>query len=470
MIAVFARMFAIAGAASGFVTPAVGAGFGPEGGSGVGRSPDILLIVVDDLGCRDLGGEGHDRHLTPALDALASGSIRLTNAACNAANCAPSRAALMTGRHGSRTGVHTVGSAKRGKQADRRIEPPANATTIGDDEHTIAESLREAGYQTGFVGKWHLGADPRTQGFDVNVGGSKAGHPKSYEPPYRNLALADGPDGEYLVDGLGRETAAMIHDFESDSDDRPWFVYYAPFAVHTPIQAPEASVNAMRARHPELSLREARYAVMVERTDAAIAEVLAVIDPAETVVCLVSDNGGVQPITDMSPWRGGKGMLYEGGIRTPMYVRVPGESPREEPMPVQVFDLHPTLLELARVDPPQDRAIDARSLVPLLDGSESGFEGGPLFWHFPAYLEGRDRESREPGRPFRTTPSGAVRDGRWKLIEWFEDGMVVLYDLETDPGEQNDLGSTRPEVRDRLLAGLRGWRAGIEAPMPKPRP
>lgn len=432
------------------------------------RGPDILLIVVDDLGCRDLGVEGHDRHLTPALDTLAADSIRFTNASCNAANCAPSRAALMTGRHGSRTGVHTVGSSKRGKPADRRVEPPTNLTVIDDDEFTIAEALQGAGYQTGFIGKWHLGLDPLSQGFDLNVAGSKVGHPKSYRPPYRNPALADGPEDEYLIDRLGRETASMIRGFESDVDQRPWFVVYAPFAVHTPIQAPVTAVRAMRARHPGLSPREARYAVMVERTDMAIAEILAAIDPSETVVCLVSDNGGLQPITDMSPWRGGKGMLYEGGIRTPMYLRVPGVSPREESMPVQVFDLYPTLLDLAGVQPPTDRMIDAQSLRPLVDAFDVPFERGPLFWHFPAYLEGHDSESREPGRPFRTTPSGAIRDGRWKLIEWFEDGKVEFYDLKTDPGEQVNLAPARPEIRDRLLGALRGWRAGIGAPMPTP--
>mgnify|MGYP001966818927 CR=1 FL=1 len=432
------------------------------------RGPDILLIVVDDLGCRDLGAEGHDRHLTPTLDALAADSIRFTNASCNAANCAPSRAAIMTGRHGSRTGVHTVGSPKRGKPANRRVEPPTNKRVIDDDEFTIAEALRGAGYQTGFIGKWHLGLDPLSQGFDLNVGGSGAGHPKSYQPPYRNPALTDGPEDEYLVDRLGRETASMIRGFESDVDQRPWFVVYAPFAVHTPIQAPEAAIDAMRARHPELSIRKARYAVMVERTDMAIAEVLAAIDPSETVVCFVSDNGGLQPVTEMSPWRGGKGMLYEGGIRTPMYVRVPGVAPREEPMPVQAFDLYPTLLDLAGLQPPADRIIDAKSLRPLVEAPDVPFERGPLFWHFPVYLEGYDPESREPARGFRTTPSGAIRDGRWKLIEWFEDGEVVLYNLKADPGEKVDLASVRPRIRDRLLGALRGWRAGINAPMPTP--
>lgn len=435
------------------------------------RRPDILLVVIDDLGCHDLGAEGHPIHLTPNLDRLAEESLRFTEAFCNAPNCAPSRAALFTGRHGTRTGVHTVGSAARGKPADRLLDPPMNGRFIDEAEITLAESLSAVGYQTGFVGKWHISEDPLDHGFDRNVAGCRFGHPKSYFPPYRNPFLEDGDEGEYLIDRLGDETAAMIREFEADPEGRPWFVAYSPYAVHTPIQAPVDAVEAMKRRHPRMSDRIARYAVMVERTDAAMAAVLSAVDPAETVVCLVSDNGGLQPITDMAPRRGGKGMLYDGGIRTPMYVRVPGVEPRSIPVPVQVFDLHPTLLDLAAVEPPPSQVLDARSLRPLVEdpGGATKASRGPLYWHFPAYLEGRDSESREPDRRFRTTPAGATRDGRWKLIEWFEDGDVDLFDLEGDPGETTDVGDANPEVRDRMLARLRGWRLGIAAPMPRPR-
>ena len=440
--------FAFSGVALGLATP-----------SDAGPPPNVLLVLVDDLGCRDLGAEGHAHHRTPALDALRAESLRFTNASTNGPNCAPSRAALVTGRHGIRTGVHTVGSPRRGRAEDRRIEVPDNATVIRDEERTIAEVLRDAGYRTGFVGKWHLGDDPTTQGFERNVGGHRAGHPRSYVPPYANPALADGPAEEYLVDRLGAETATMVASFESarDEDGRPWFVMYAPYAVHTPIQAPDDAVAEMRARHPELGLRAAKYAVMVERTDAAIARVLAEVDPSNTLVCFASDNGGVQPITDMAPWRGGKGMLYEGGIRTPLWVRGPGIEPRDEPTPVQLFDLMPTIVELADAALPDDRIIDARSLTPALRGDP--LDRGPLHWHFPAYLEGRDPESHDPARPFRTTPCAAVRDGRWKLIEWFEDGAVELYDLERDPGETRNLAEREPEIAAMLQARLRGWRA-----------
>jgi arylsulfatase A-like enzyme len=430
--------------------------------------PDILLILIDDLGCRDLACEGHATHQTPNIDALRAQSVRFTHAGCNGPNCSPSRAALVTARHGSRTGVHTVGNAGRGKAADRRVEPPKNGVRIREDEQTIAETLGSVGYRTGFVGKWHVSVDPTTQGFDRNIAGNKAGHPKSYFPPYRNADLKDGPEGEYLIDRLAAETVRMIDSFEADSlkDGRPWFVMYAPYAVHSPIQADPASVAAMKIRHPQMNERAARYAVMVEATDRAVGSILAAIDPARTVVCFASDNGGLQPVTDMSPWRGGKGMLYEGGVRTPLFVRVPGLPPGDVETPVQLFDVHPTLVELAGAAMPIDRPIDAVSLVSALRGDP--FDRGALFWHFPAYLEGRDAESHEPGRPFRSTPSGAIREGRWKLVEWFEDGDVELYDLESDPGERVDRSETEPDLREAMFGRLAAWRLRMGSAMPTP--
>ena len=430
--------------------------------------PDMLLILIDDLGCRDLACEGHATHQTPNIDALRAQSIRFTHAGCNGPNCSPSRAALVTARHGSRTDVHTVGNANRGKAADRRLNSPKNGVRIREDERTIAETLGSAGYRTGFVGKWHVSVDPTTQGFDRNIAGNNAGHPKSYFPPYRNADLKDGPEGEYLIDRLAAETVDMIDSFEADSeeDGRPWFVMYAPYAVHSPIQADAESLAAMKVRYPKMNERAARYAVMVEATDRAVGTILAAIDPERTVVCFASDNGGLQPITDMSPWRGGKGMLYEGGVRTPLYVRVPGLPAGAIETPVQLFDVHPTLVELAGAAMPVDRPIDAVSLVPALRGDP--LDRGPLFWHFPAYLEGRDSESHDPERPFRSTPSGAIREGRWKLIEWFEDGDVELFDLESDPAERVDRSETEPELRDAMLGRLAAWRLRMGSAMPTP--
>lgn len=441
-------------------------------GSARMERPNILLIMVDDLGCVDLQGEGHDAHLTPHLDELRRGSVRFTNAFCNAPNCAPSRAALMTGRHGSRTGVFTVGSAKRGKDPERRVEPPTNRTFLENDEFTLAEAMQMAGYQTAYVGKWHLGEDPTTQGFALNVGGTRAGHPKSYFSPYRNAALEDGPDGEYLVDRLANETVGIIEGFAAGKPDadaaRPWFVMWAPYAVHTPIQAVPEETAAIKVRHPGMSDRKARYAAMVEATDRAVGKVLGAIDADDTVVVFLSDNGGLNGITDSRPWRGGKGMLYEGGIRTPLYVRGPGLEPRDVTTPVQAFDLYPTLVECAGSELHPDHPVDGRSLLPAMRGEP--LVQTPLYWHFPAYLEGRDPESHDPERRFRTTPCGAIRDGDWKLIEYFEDGEVELFNLARDGGETKDLSSEDPERAADLQSRLEAWRKGIGAPMPTEKP
>lgn len=437
-----------------------------SGAGDLPKRPNVLFVLVDDLGCRDLGGDGHPVHRTPHLDAVRSDGLTFRNAYCNAPNCAPSRAALMTGRHGARTGIHTVGSPRRGPESSRTLEPPANLTALPSEEITIAESLRAAGYRTGHVGKWHLGDDPTTQGFERNVAGTRRGHPRSYFSPYGNAALEDGPEGEYLVERLGRETVDLIEAFEAESPESPWFVVYAPYAVHTPIQAPSDAVDAMRTREPGLGDRAARYAVLVEEMDTAVGRILDAIDPTETFVFVMSDNGGLQPVTDMSPWRGGKGMLYEGGVRTPLHVIGPGIASAEVDAAVQLFDLHPTVLDLARVAPVDDRPIDGRSLKPLLDGA--AWDRGPIFWHFPAYLEGRDAESREPERRFRTTPCGAMRSGRWKVIEWFEDGDVDLFDLDADPSERTDVSGDHPALARSLVESMRRWRGEIGAPMPTP--
>ncbi|MCH2160244.1 MAG: sulfatase [Phycisphaerales bacterium] len=432
--------------------------------------PNVLLILVDDLGRVDLGGEGHGIHRTPNADRLRTESVQFANAYCNGPNCAPSRAALMTGRHGARTGIFTVGTARRGAEADRRVEPPVNRTTLTEDEITLGAAMQAAGYQTGYLGKWHLGDDPTQQGFDRNVGGGRAGHPKSYFPPYRNAALEDGPEGEYLVDRLAAETVSMIRDFESADAKSvsPWFVVWAPYAVHTPIQAPESAAEEVKTRHPGLAARKARYAAMVEAVDRGIGTVLSGVDLSNTLVILLSDNGGLNGITDSAPWRGGKGMLYEGGIRTPLYVRGPDFTPGVVDAPVQAFDLYPTLLEVAGGDLPEGREIDGVSFLPALRGET--LDRGPLYWHFPAYLEGSDKESREPDRRFRTTPCGAIRDGHWKLIEYFEDGGVELFNLARDSGEQRNLAESESDRADLLRGRLEKWREIVAAPLPTEKP
>lgn len=432
--------------------------------------PNILLIVVDDLGCKDLSGEGHEKHVTPNIDRLRDQSVRFQNAYTNGPNCAPSRASIVTGRYTPRHGIFTVGTAKRGKAKSRTIEPPQNSTRLKDEEVTVAEVLQDGGYRTGFVGKWHLGEDPKTQGFDQNVAGGTRGHPKSYFSPYKNDAIEDGPEGEYLIDRLANEVVAIVTENEQ-TDEEPWFLMWCPYAVHTPIQATDEDVEAIKKRIPGITTRKAKYAAMVERTDRAVGTVLESLvankEDADTIVIFLSDNGGHGMVTSHAPYRGSKGMLYEGGVRTPLYIRVPGATPGDIQTPVMAHDLFPTIIEFASVNTSVEH--DGVSLADAVESKD--LDRGPIFWHFPAYLEAYNRtseaEAREPKRPFRTTPVGAMRDGRWKLLEYFEDGGVELYDLQADPGESQNLAESESEIASRMLTQLQAWRTSVGAPMPK---
>ena len=399
--------------------------------------------------------------------------MRFRHAYTNGPNCAPSRASIVTGRYTPRHGIFTVAGAKRGKAKDRKIEPPENSTRLRDEEVTIAEVLKGVGYRTDFIGKWHLGDDPTTQGFDRNVAGGMRGHPKSYFPPYKNDDITDGPEGEYLVDRLATEVVGAMAANE-DVDDEPWFIMWCPYAVHTPIQAPKNDINEFKERFEQATNREAKYAAMIHRTDLAVGKVLKALkehgEDENTVVILLSDNGGHGMMTSHAPYRGSKGMLYEGGVRTPLYIRMPGKSAGDVQTPVMAHDLFPTILDCTGAD--VATAHDGVSLVGALSGE--ALDRGPIYWHFPAYLEAYNRTSeaqaREPGRPFRTTPVGAIRDGRWKLLEFFEDGGVELYDLQEDPGETRNLAEEHPDIVEKMQRRLQNWRSSMNAPMPEPMP
>ena len=434
---------------------------------------NIVLIVADDLGWRDAGFMGSDFYETPSLDRLAAQGMVFTDAYANGANCAPSRAALMSGQYGPRTGVYTVGSSNRGKAVNRKILTVANSITLDGQVVTLAETLRDAGYATGMMGKWHLGADdergPLAQGFDVNVGGNQAGHPRSYFSPYHNADIEDGKDGEYLTDRLTDEAISFVRAHAHE----PFFLYLPFYAVHTPLQAKPKLLKKYRDKTPGERHTNARYAAMVEAMDTNVGRLVDAIDAAgigsNTLIVFISDNGGLGRVTSMSPLRGAKGMFYEGGIRVPMIARLPGviEAGSTCAEPVIGLDLYPTLLEFAKVDRPTGQALDGVSLAGLMRGDDA-VERDALFWHFPAYLEsgGVVKDS-----PWRTTPCGVIRMGEWKLIEYFEDGKLELYNLEADIGERANLADIRPDVRDRLHARLIAWRAEVNAPVPtEPNP
>jgi arylsulfatase A-like enzyme len=427
--------------------------------------PNIVLVYVDDLGWRDLGIQGSGFYRTPRIDQFASEGVRFTNAYANAPNCAPSRAALLSGAYAPRTGIYTVASAARGPSELRRLVPAENRTELPLEVVTLAEALRSAGYTTGHAGKWHLGGEghlPDDQGFDWSVAGDASGSPASYFHPYRRgesviPGLEGGREGEYLPDRLTDEAIG----FMSENRDNPFFLYLSHYSVHTPIRA-KADMVAVYQGLPEVEGHgDPVYAAMIESVDQGFGRLLDALDGFQiadrTVVVFYADNGGFGPVTSMAPLRGSKGMLYEGGIREPLLVRWPGhtEAGRIIDIPVIGTDLYPTFLEAAGGDVPTGAVLDGVSLVPLLEGSEAAerLADRALFWHFPAYLE----SDASVAGPWRTTPASAIRKGSHKLIHFFEEDRWELYDLSSDVGESRDLSQHEPKRLSELQNALRAW-------------
>lgn len=431
------------------------------------EAPNIVLFYVDDLGWKDVGFNGSRYYETPNIDRLASEGITFTDAYANAPNCAPSRASLMTGLYSPRHKIYTVGSSARGRAEDRRMVPVPNTTDLPLRYVTLAEALRESGYATGHFGKWHLGDrgfHPEDQGFDVNVGGYFSGSPRGgYFPPYNNPAMEDGPEGEYLTDRLTDEALEFI----SGNREQPFFLHLAHYSVHTPIQGKADITAKYKAKSPDGGQNNPEYAAMIESTDQSLGRVLAKLDALglgeNTVVVFYSDNGGAMQATSNEPLRGYKGMLYEGGIRVPLAVRWPARigAGRVDGTPVIGIDLYPTLLEIAGAEVP-DQRLDGVSLVPLLTGQGS-LPARSIYWHFPAYLE----MPRGFGGPWRTTPASAIRRGDYKLIEFFEDAVVELYDLQNDMQETTNLARSMPDLAEALHEDLKAWRSEVGADMPK---
>ena len=434
--------------------------------SGV-KKPNIVFFFIDDMGWTDVGFMGSDNHETPNIDRLASEGLVFTDAYACAPNCAPSRACLMSGQYSPRHGIYTVGDPKRGNHAQRKLEPTPNKTVLGDDFITIAESLRTSGYTSASMGKWHLGADPTTQGFDVNIAGKEWGSPSGggYHSPYKYPNLVNKEPGEYLTDRLTAEACSFIE----ANKGGPFFLYLTHYAVHTPIQGRADLVEKYEAKPKAEHHKNAKYAAMVESVDHSVRDVLAKLDELEladnTIVLFFSDNGGYLGATSNHPLRGGKGMLYEGGIREPMIVRWPGVTRPgtkcEEP--VIGVDFYPTLLEVAGTKPPKNYTLDGASFAELLSAPDGSLDRPALFWHFPCYLQG----TGDPhGGPFRTTPAGAIRMGHWKLIEWFETGRQELYYLHDDLGEQADLSRSHVDKCKELHEAMLAWRKEVNAPVP----
>ena len=414
------------------------------------QSPNILFILVDDLGWRDLGCYGHEIHETPNIDRLASQGMRFTDAYAACPVCSPTRASIMAGKYPSRTGITNWLPGDNYQNTPLRCERTAQFMKL--EEFTLAEALRAAGYQTAFVGKWHLGEKPyypQYQGFDINVAGNHWGHPhKGYFSPYQMEQIKDGPKGEYLTDRLAREAIRVMDEFSQK--EKPWLMCMSYYTVHAPFHAKAEKIKKYKekARRAKVQKFNAAYAAMVESLDENVGRILRWLDDKElrkdTIIIFTSDNGGFHMATHNRPLRGYKGELYDGGIRVPWIVQWPGVTKGGSVCnkPVISTDFYPTLLEMTGLPLRPEQHVDGVSLVPMLKG-DPDFDRGAMIWHYPHYLP---RHSAVPG--------SAIRAGDWKFIYYYEDGRQELYNLKNDIGETKNQAQGMPERAAEMKARL----------------
>ncbi len=462
--------------------------------------PNFVFFLVDDLGYMDVGFNNPKTfYETPNLDQLAAEGVVFTDGYAACPVCSPTRASIMTGKYPARINTtdyfgaiqpEAVLKRKPRRYLDLPLLPASYEPQMALEEFTLAEALKEAGYATFFAGKWHLGPEgywPEDQGFDVNAGGIERGGPyggKKYFSPYGNPRLADGPDGEHLPDRLASDAVSFIENHEGE----PFLVYLSFYSVHTPLMAREDLKKKYEDKaltvpentwgeEPPRKVREVQnhavYAGMVEAMDLAVGKVLNHLKESgldkTTAVFMMSDNGGLSTSegypTSNLPLRGGKGWLYEGGIREPMIIKWPDHTNAGDicDVPVISTNFYPTILEMAGLPLKPDQHVDGVSMIDLLlesidgDGKASG-SAPAIFWHYPHY-------GNQGG-----TPGAAIRQGDYKLIEFFEDSRVELYDLSKDIGEQNNLSNSLPDKRDELLEALHNWQKQVEARFPEKNP
>ena len=447
---------------------------------GVTALPNFVFVLVDDLGWADVEVYGSSFYETPNVDRLAAQGARFTNAYAAGPVCSPTRGSILTGRYPARTDTtNWFGGNVVGK-----LLPAPYLDYLPLEEVTIAERLQDAGYATGFFGKWHLGGEgyyPENQGFDVNVAGYEAGMPfAGYFSPYDNPKLQDGPEGEHLTVRLADESIRFLEQYR----DVPFLLYLSFYTVHTPLQAPEEMANKYEQkwaatdlegpifgeeppRRVRLVQQHAVYAGMVESMDSSVGRVLDAIEELglerETVVVFMSDNGGLSTSeghpTSNLPLRAGKGWLYEGGIREPMIIKWPEHTAPGSVIddPVISTDFYPTMLQMAGLPLDSAQHVDGISLVPVLERTGT-LERDALYWHYPHY-------GNQGG-----FPGSAVRMGRYKLIESFEHERLQLFDLDNDVSEQNDLVDEMPGRVREMHELLERWRGEVDAKLPTPNP
>ena len=430
------------------------------------RPPNIVLILIDDYGWRDTGYNGSKYYETPNIDRLAREGMTFTDGYSASAVCSPTRAAIMTGKYPARLHLtsHLQGASNRFHFT--KVLQPSTRLALPLEEVTIAEVLRERGYRTACIGKWHLGAkgfQPAEQGFDVAYAGDEAGSTNDFfYPTWLKKVTLEGRNGDYLTDRLTELAAGFIR----ENKDRPFFLYLPHFAVHTPIQGKPEKVKKYDAKsRAEDPQNYGEYAAMIESVDESVGRILDTLREGgvekNTLVLFSSDNGGVtslewkgRPVTSNLPLRLGKGHVYEGGIRVPTLVRWPGVTRAGSVChePVVSFDYAATIAEAAGVATAKLPVMDGRSFLPQLRGKKGSVRD--LFWHYPHY-------SPQKGRP-----AAAIRNGDDKLILFFEDSRVELYNLKSDIGETTDLALKEPAKASALRRRLEAWLAQTGAQIP----
>jgi len=455
-------------------------------------APNLILILIDDLGCRDLGAFGSSFYETPNMDRLVREGMRFDRAYASCPVCSPTRASLMSGKSPANVGVtQWIGGHTEGKLRD---VPYLHYLPL--EEKSLATALREGGYQTWHVGKWHLGDEafyPEQHGFDANIGGCHFGHPPNgFFAPYDPLPIANAPAGEYLTDRLTEEALRLIR----GRGEKPFFLNLWHYAVHTPIQAPADLVEKYREKARRLGLdrldpfedggempflnhggvRISRrqfqsdpvYAAMMENLDLNIGRLLEVLESEgiadDTLVVFTSDNGGLSSAqgspTCNLPCAEGKGWCEEGGVRVCQMARWPGVIPAGSAteVPVTSMDIYPTFLEAAGLPLLPAQHEEGVSLLPLMRGDAEGLPRESLFWHYPHY-------SDQGGRP-----AASMVEGDWKIIECFETKRTALFNLREDPGEKQNLADREARRLTRMSARLKSWQRDVEAKIPEPNP
>ena len=432
------------------------------------EKPNVVLIVADDLGWSDLSYMGSTYYETPNIDKLSKSGMTFYNGYASSANCAPSRASMLTGKYHPFHGIYTVKNSDRGNKKTRKIIPIKTKTKLELEYFILPEMLKSKGYSTGHFGKWHMGPKgyfPEQMGFDINIGGNEHGGPGSYFSPYKYPNMSNGPKDEYLTDRIGDEVVKFIE----KNKENNFFAYVPFFSVHTPIQSKSDYEKKYRNKESNEYHNREDYAGMIQSLDENIGKILDKIEKLNlsknTLIIFTSDNGGIRAISNQYPLRAGKGSYYEGGIKVPMIFSWPekikaGSTSNER---ISNIDFYPTIKKIIGYNETID--LDGEDLTPIFNSK--ALEKRELYFHFPIYLEPYNVHLDSGSDPlFRTRPGSVIIKDNWKLHHYYEDNNFELYNLENDISESKNLIDINKEKKAELLNNLDNWLKKNNAPIP----